>query len=112
MSDDLLFHMCDVACIRSYSNKDWEKIHLHLLKLAQKVENNGWKVRSGMTQTQRIIEHMQKNGSITKREAEIDYHIQNFSARMSEIRSIGYKVTRVNKKHPTTGQAYSRYFLS
>lgn len=109
---DLVFHMADTACVRSYSNKDWEAIHKHLLSLCQKLENNGWKKKNGMTQVQKILTHMQKNGSISKREAEIDYHIQNFAARMADLRAEGYRIVRTSKVHPTTGQKYSRYYLA
>lgn len=65
----------------------------------------------GSKQTETILKHMVKAGSISKREAETDYHIQNFSARMSDLRRAGYRfVTRV-KKHPVTGQRYTRYSL-
>lgn len=112
MSEDLLFHMADTACVRAYHDNGWKEIHKHLLKLCQQTENNGWKKRTEMTQHHKIINHIRKNGSITQREAYIDYSIQNFTARISELRDYGYNIIRVNKRHPITGQAYSRYYLS
>jgi hypothetical protein len=111
MSEDLLFHMSDVACIRASRDSGWKEIHEHLLKLCQNTENNGWKKRSSMTQHDKIINHIRKNGSITQREAYIDYSIQGFTARISELRDRGYHLARVTRRHPVTGQAYSRYFL-
>jgi len=112
MSEDLLFHMAETACVRAYQNKDWEAIHQHLQKLTNKIEHNGWKRKTGMTQIDKIIKHMQKTGSITAREAYIDYGIQNFSARLAEIKEAGYRLVRAAKVHPTTGQKYSRYYLA
>jgi hypothetical protein len=104
--------MADTALIRSLQNKGWGPIHARLLATCVKLENSGWKKGTGMTQAQRIIEHIKKNGSITQREAFIDYSIQNFSARLSEIKQAGYNVVKREKKHPVTGQKYSRYYLA
>lgn len=111
-SEDLLFHMADTALIRSLRNKGWGPIHARLLATCIRLENSGWKKRTGMTQNQRIIEHIKKNGSITQREAYIDYAIQNFSARLSELKEAGYKIAKRVKKHPVTGQKYTRYYLA
>ncbi len=64
-----------------------------------------------MTQCEKIIEHIQKNGSITQREAYIDYSIQSFTRRIADLRADGYDIYSVPKKHPVTGQEYTRYFL-
>lgn len=65
-----------------------------------------------MTQTEIVLKHMKKAGSITRREALIDYSIQNITACMSSIRQLGYDVLANPKKHPTTGQRYMRYSLA
>lgn len=111
MSVDLLFHMTETSYVRASTDSGWEAIHQHLKKLTDKIENNGWKRKTGMTQNQKIIEHMLKNGSITQREAYIDYGVQNFSARLTNLKDEGYKIVRASKVHPTTGQKYSRYYL-
>lgn len=64
-----------------------------------------------MTQNQLIIEHMKRTGSITMREALIDYSIQSLTKRIQELRSLGWKIKSVAKTHPTTGQRYTRYTL-
>ena len=64
-----------------------------------------------MTQLEIILNHLKKTGSITRREALIDYSIQNITACMSSIRQLGYEVLAHPKKHPTTGQRYMRYTL-
>ena len=111
MSDDLLFHMADTACKRSAKDTSWVAIHKHLLALCAKTENNGWKKRTGMTQNDKIIRHMCETGSISQREAIMDYSIQSLTKRISELREGGYNIRRVLHKHPTTGQRYARYVL-
>lgn len=111
-SHDLLFHMTDTALLRSLADQGWGPIHQRLLATCIRIESSGWKKRTGMTQTQRIIEHIKKNGSITQREAYIDYSIQNFSARLSELKQDGYNIVKREKKHPVTGQKYTRYYLA
>ena len=64
-----------------------------------------------MRQVDKILNHMLKNGSITQREAYIDYGVQSFHRRLTEIKDAGHKIKKVAKVHPTTGQPYSRYYL-
>jgi hypothetical protein len=64
-----------------------------------------------MTQNQMIIQHMKRTGSITMREALIDYSVQSLTKRIQELRAAGYKIESVSKTHPTTGQRYTRYTL-
>lgn len=64
-----------------------------------------------MSQTQMIIDHMKRTGSITMREALLDYSIQSLTKRISELRKQGYKIKTEHKLHPTTGQRYARYKL-
>lgn len=64
-----------------------------------------------MTQNQMIIEHMKRTGSITMREALIDYSVQSLTKRIQELREAGWKIKSVHKIHPTTGQRYTRYTL-
>lgn len=64
-----------------------------------------------MTQTSMILDHMKRAGSITMREALLDYSIQSLTKRISELRQAGYKIKTEHKFHPTTGQRYARYKL-
>ena len=64
------------------------------------------------TQNALIINHMLRTGSITQREAMIDYSIQSLTKRISELRQRGYKIKSEQKMHPTTGQRYVRYVLT
>lgn len=112
MSEDLLHHMTEKACLRAWEDEGWGPYHKRLLTMCLKTEYNGWKKRNGMTQHDKIINHIKKNGSITQREAYIDYAVQGFTARISELRNMGYPLVRVTKRHPVTGQSYSRYYLN
>jgi hypothetical protein len=64
-----------------------------------------------MTQLQLIAAHLKRTGSITMREALLDYSIQSLTKRISELRQAGMKIRSEEKKHPTTGQRYVRYVL-
>lgn len=65
-----------------------------------------------MTQNTLILNHLVRTGSITQREALIDYSIQSLTKRISELRGYGYKIKSEKRQHPTTGQRYVRYVLT
>ena len=112
MSDDLLFHMADVSCVRAARDSGWKEIHKHLMKLCASREHSGWKQRTGMTQNSKIIAHMKAQGSISQREALLDYSVQSLTKRISELREVGFNIHRELHKHPITGQRYARYYLA
>jgi hypothetical protein len=62
-------------------------------------------------QTETVLSHMKRTGSITQREALIDYSVQCLTKRIQELRDSGYQIETLTKKHPTTGQRYARYVL-
>lgn len=64
-----------------------------------------------MSQLDTILSHLKRAKSISQREAMIDYSIQSLTKRISELRSMGYKIKTVHKHHPVTGQRYARYTL-
>ncbi len=64
-----------------------------------------------MTQAEKILEHLRKNGSITQREAYLDYGIQSFHRRLTDLKDAGYVIHGQQKRHKVTGQEYTRYFL-
>jgi biotin operon repressor len=64
-----------------------------------------------MTQLNKLIKHFNATGSITLREALMDYSIQCLTKRIQELRGLGFKIETIKKKHPTTGQKYARYVL-
>ena len=107
--EDIVFDMADTACIRAEDDPLWRPLYDHLMKLCIKLENNGWKKRTGMTQNQKLIAHFKKAGSITVREAILEYSIQSLTKRIQELRDDGYSIISKTKRHPVTGQKYVRY---
>ena len=63
------------------------------------------------TQHQNIIKHLETANGLTVREAMIEYSIQSFTKRVSELRKMGYKIINIKCKHPVTQQRYTRYVL-
>lgn len=106
-----MFHMSDVACVRSWKDEMWGPIHKRLLTMCVAREHNGWKRKTGMTQNQKIVRHIMQHGSISQRDAYLDYGIQSFHRRLTELKDSGYDIVRTAKKHPVTKQDYSRYSL-
>lgn len=58
-----------------------------------------------------ILKHLRATKGLTVREAMIDYSIQSFTKRISELRKLGYNIQGMKSKHPVTGQRYTRYVL-
>jgi hypothetical protein len=63
------------------------------------------------TQQSNIMKHLRTTGSITVREAMIEYHISSLTKRIHELRCLGIDIMSVTKNHPVTGQRYVRYTL-
>jgi len=66
---------------------------------------------SKTTQYTKILNHLKATKGLTQREALLDYSIQSFTARISELRKLGYRIDGVKSSHPVTGQRYTRYVL-
>jgi hypothetical protein len=64
------------------------------------------------TQHTKILNHLEKVGSISVREGMVEYSIPSLTKRISELRRIGYKIEDQWKKHKVTGQWYKRYYLA
>lgn len=60
----------------------------------------------------KILGHLRATKGLTLREAMLDYSIQSFTKRISELRKLGYSIDGVKGKHPVTGQRYTRYILT
>lgn len=63
------------------------------------------------TQVETILKHLKNTGSITQREAIMDYSIQSLTRRITDLRDSGYNILSIPKVHPVTGQRYARYTL-
>jgi biotin operon repressor len=64
-----------------------------------------------MSQNETLIAHLMTVGSISQREAMLDYHVQSLTKRISELRKQGYEIKSETKRHPTSGQRYVRYVM-
>lgn len=64
-----------------------------------------------MTQVEKLLHHLQNVGPISQREAYLEYDIQSFHRRLSDIRQLGFKLQAIPKKNPVTGQEYTKYEL-
>ena len=51
-----------------------------------------------MTQTERILQHMQERGSITALEAINEYGILRLASRISDLRRLGYPIESKTEK--------------
>jgi len=65
-----------------------------------------------MTQNSKIMKHLHEAGSITVREAIVEYSIQSLTKRIAELRESGYDIVSNVRFHPMTGQKYVRYTLA
>lgn len=72
----------------------------------------GWKGNRKMSQNELILNHMRKRGYITMREALMDYSIQSLTRRISDLRERGHNIVTDQRRHPVTGQEYTRYSLA
>lgn len=81
------------------------------MKAAQALEHTGWKKRTGMTQNDIILKHLRKAGSITVREAMVEYSIASLTKRVQELRESGHDIVSTPRFHPITKQKYVRYTL-
>lgn len=66
-----------------------------------------------MTQVDIIKNHMKRTGSISAREAMIDYGITSatLARRICDIEEAGNVVGRDRRTHPITHRSYTRYTL-
>ena len=58
-----------------------------------------------------IMKHLETVGSITNREAIVEYNIMSLPRRIKDLEEFGVKFNRVMKAHPVTGQRYVRYHI-
>ena len=113
--EDLLFHMSEKACVRAWEEEGWGPYHIKLLTMCVSTENSGWKKANGMTKIQKLVKHLKKTGSISHLEAMNDYQMSGgaLSKYISLLR-IEHRmdIMSLRKKHPITGNAYTRYMLN
>ena len=61
--------------------------------------------------TSRIYEHLVSAGSISQREAMVEYSTGSLTKEITRLRRAGVPIDTVRKVHPITGKRYARYFL-
>lgn len=69
------------------------------------------RILSVTPQAKTIVRHMADAGSITQREALVDYSVQSLTRRITELRDAGFSIVGTWKHHPVTNQRYMRYSL-
>lgn len=106
------FEAAERLAVEAVSDPSLIPEYQHFTKIAQELEGSpGWKGKRTMTQVEKILEHLRKNGSITQREAFIDYGIQSFHRRLTDLKDAGYALVGRKREHPVTKQEYTRYYL-
>lgn len=108
---DRIFDRAETLCLRAVKRPVLIPRYLAAHKAAQSLEHSGWKRKTGMTQNQIILKHLQKAGSITVREAMVEYSVQSLTKRIQELRESGVQIKSNTKFHPMTKQKYVRYTL-
>lgn len=106
---DAIIEKAETLCLLAVSDPVWLSEYTAAHKAAQSLEHSGWKRKTGMTQNSIILKHIRKAGSITVREAIVEYSIQSLTKRIQELRQAGYDIVSHVKSHPVTGQKYTRY---
>jgi hypothetical protein len=64
-----------------------------------------------MSQDKLILSHLRKASSITVREAMVEYSVNSLTKQISRLRSRGHNIISTWRRHPITGQRYTRYTL-
>ena len=62
------------------------------------------------TQDIKILNHL-KHDSITSWEAIQKYHVTRLSARIYNLKQMGYDISSIREQNDETGAHYARYFL-
>lgn len=109
--DDTLHEMDELFTVLASRNADWMDLHNYFAKQTSNLENNGRYRPMGQSQINKLLAHFKKAGSITVREAMIEYSIQSLTKRINEMRNMGYNIQSIQRRHPVTKQRYVRYHL-
>ena len=72
-----------------------------------------FEMTSQLTPQMRLIwNHVKRVGYITPREARDNYQIESLSRRICDFKDLGWDVRAELRRHPATGQRYTRYYLT
>jgi len=108
---DEIFEQAERLCLEASTNPTITPAYRIAHKAAQSLEHSGWRKSNGMTQNHKIMKHLRTAGSITVREAMIEYSIASLTKRINELRADGEHIVSTPKFHPVTNQKYVRYSL-
>lgn len=112
MTTDEIFERAETLAVLAVQDPEtYGDAYVFWNSQAQSLEQQGWKKMSGKTQHDKIMKHLKKAGSITVREAIVEYSIQSLTKRIQELREAGHNIVSHIKRHPVTGQKYTRYTL-
>ena len=103
---DNIFEQAERLCLEAVDDPSLLPQFLSALKAAKALEHSGWRKQTGMTQNQLIMKHLRKAGSITVREAMVEYSIASLTKRIQELRNEGHNIVSKPKLHPVTRQKY------
>ena len=59
----------------------------------------------------RIFQHLVTAGSISQREAMVEYATGSLTKEITRLRNAGVEIKTERKTHPITGKKYARYVL-
>lgn len=108
-TDDEVFEMAEFSCLVATKDAEWVPIFRHFTSTAQLLENPGFKKGAPVSQTQKILK-MLKDGKTITRLIAMHYGIMNLTARISELRSVGYDV-KCRMKKDEQGREYGEFYL-
>ena len=114
MSTDEVFDHAEALAIIATYHPEHIPQYQDAPKEAQELEGpyKMAKQRTGMTQVELILHHTREAGSISQREAMFEYSITSFFRRLTDLEAMGHHFRRVIKRHPVTGQQYTRVYLA
>lgn len=97
--------------LRATSNPSFQPCNSTADMLVRALEGGFRHTRKPVTQVEKLLHHLKTVGSISQREAYLEYDIQSFHRRLTDIKDLGYSLKGSPKTNPVTGQEYTRYTL-
>ena len=109
---DALVEEAESMAVRAVYDPSLIETYKALRDKVRSFEHAGWQRRNGtLTQEATVLNHIEKAGSITVREAMVEYSIQSLTKRISNL-EMGHNILSHRKTHPITKQKYVRYTLA
>lgn len=109
---DHIFERAEQLCLLAVKDASHIAEYRAAMHEVSKLEHAGWKRKTGMTQEDKVLNHLKNVGSITVREAILDYSIQSLTRRIATLREAGHNIVSDRRRHKITGQDYVRYSLA